>query len=58
MDRSQLQKLEKLGINTENTTIEIFEDLLNVAEYLNDLLELNEEERFRQELERIKKNTN
>lgn len=58
MDKLQLQKLKALGINTENTSIEIFEDLLAVAVHLNTLLELTEEDRFAAEIERVKQNTN
>lgn len=58
MDNQQIKKLKKLGIDTNRSTIDIFEDLINVAEYLHDMLEINEEERFRAELERLKKKTN
>jgi hypothetical protein len=38
MDKQQIQKLKRLGINTDKTTIEIFQDLINVASYLFDEL--------------------
>jgi hypothetical protein len=53
MDKKIIARLEKLGINTQNTTVEIFEDLLNIAEHLSDELEVTEEMRFKIELERL-----
>lgn len=58
MDKEQIKKLERLGINTNQPTIDIFDNLLNVAEHLYNLLEADEEERFKKELERIKKPSN
>jgi hypothetical protein len=58
MDKQQIQKLKKLGINTDNTTIEIFQDLINVAIYLYEELEIKEEDRFKVELFRLKKPSN
>jgi len=58
MDETQIQVLKKLGINTNNTTIDIVGDLVNVADYLYDQLEQTEMERFRSELKRIKNPTN
>jgi hypothetical protein len=58
MDETQIQILKKLGIDTNNTTIDIVCDLVNVAEYLYDQLEQTEIERFRAELKRIKNPTN
>lgn len=58
MDETQIQVLKKLGINTNNTTIDIVVDLVNVADYLYDQLEQTEMERFRAELKRIKNPTN
>lgn len=53
MDSSQIKTLKKLGIDTNKPTIEIFEDLLNVAEFLYEETEKTEIERFRRELERL-----
>ena len=58
MDSKLIARLKKLGINVENTTIEIFEDLLNIAEHLWEELEVKEEQRFKEELARLKKPTN
>jgi protein-tyrosine-phosphatase len=58
MDETQIQILKKLGININNTTIDIVCDLVNVADYLYDQLEQTEIERFRAELKRIKNPTN
>lgn len=58
MDKQLINRLKLLGINTDNTTIEIFEDLLNVAEHLWAETEVTEEMRFRQELQRLKQPTN
>lgn len=58
MDKQQIQKLKRLGINTDKTTIEIFQDLINVASHLFDELEVREEDRFKLELYRHKKPTN
>lgn len=59
MDSQQIQKLKKLGINTDRNTIDIFEDLINVAIYLYDELEIKEEYRLRIEINRVtKKSTN
>jgi len=58
MDKTQIYRLQKLGINTDNCTIDIFEDLLNIAEHLYEELEIREEDRFKLELFRLKKPTN
>lgn len=58
MDKQQIQKLKRLGIDTDNTTIEIFEDLINVAIHLFEELEMTEEDRFKIELYRHKNPTN
>lgn len=58
MDAEQIKILKKLGINTNNTTIEIFEDVINIANHLYDLLEQSEEDKFREELKRLKLPTN
>lgn len=58
MDKQQIQKLKRLGIETDNTTIEIFEDLINVATHLFEELEMREEDKFKLELYRHKKPSN
>ena len=58
MDKQQIYRLQKLGINTDNCTIDIFEDLLNIAEHLFEELEIREEDRFKTELYRLKNPTN
>jgi hypothetical protein len=58
MDKQQIQKLKKLGISTDKNTIDIFEDLINVAIYLYEELEIKEEDRFKVELFRLKKPSN
>lgn len=58
MEKTYITLLAKLGINHKNKESDILIDLLNVSEYLYDQLEEKEMERFRAELERIKKPTN
>lgn len=58
MDSQQILRLRRLGINTDNTTIEIFEDLINVATHLFEELEMREEDRFKLELYRHKNPSN
>lgn len=58
MDKEQLQKLEKLGINTNQTTIDIFANLLDLCEFLYDEAGIREEDRFKIELHRLKKPSN
>lgn len=58
MDKQQIEKLETLGIDCSQTTIDIFDNLLELAVHLNELLEMSEEERFAAELDRLKRNSN
>ncbi|HSE99920.1 MAG TPA: hypothetical protein VLA48_03405 [Nitrososphaeraceae archaeon] len=58
MDAKQLWQLEKLGVNLEQSTIDIFANVLDLAEYLYDELSIQEEDRLRIELNRLKKPTN
>jgi len=58
MDKKQLQQLVKLGVNTEQTTIDIFANVLDLAEFLYDELSIQEKDRFKIELYRLKKPTN
>jgi hypothetical protein len=59
MDKALIARLQKMGIDTDKNTIDIFEDLLNIAEHLWAELEVTEEQRFREQLERLtKKPTN
>ena len=53
MDKTQIYRLNKLGINTDKCTIDIFEDLLNIAEHLYEELEIREEDRMRIEINRL-----
>jgi len=56
MDKTQIYRLNKLGINTDKCTIDIFEDLLNIAEHLYEELEIREEDRMRIEINRLSRN--
>jgi hypothetical protein len=58
MDKQQILRLKRLGIDTDKNTIDIFEDLINVAIYLYEELEIKEEDRFKVELFRLKKPSN
>lgn len=58
MDAKQLWQLEKLGVNLEQSTIDIFANVLDLAEYLYDELSIKEEDRLRIELYRLRKPTN
>lgn len=58
MEKDSKLILKKLGINTQNSNREIFEDLLNLSEYLYDQLDRSEIDRFRAELKRLKQPTN
>ena len=58
MEKDWIVVLKKLGINPKNSSREILEDLLNVAEYLYEELEKSEIEKFRAELKRLKQPTN
>jgi hypothetical protein len=58
MDSQQILRLKRLGIDTDKNTIDIFEDLINVAIYLYEELEIKEEDRFKVELFRLKKPSN
>lgn len=53
MDKEQLQKLEKLGIDSTQCSIDIFSNLLEVATFLYDELSILEEDRMRIEINRL-----
>lgn len=55
MDKEQIKKLERLGIDTSQNTIDIFHNLLEVAIYFLDELEIKEEDRMRIEINRLSK---
>jgi hypothetical protein len=55
MDKHQEQQLIKLGINVEQSTIDIFANVLDLAEFLFDELEIKEEDRMRIEINRLSK---
>ena len=57
LDR-EIKTLKKLGIDTRKPIKEVLIDLINVSEFLWDKVEETEQDRFKQELERIKKPTN
>jgi len=58
MSSEDLYKLEALGIPTDTTSLEIFDNLLKVAYYLFQELERKEEDRFREALYAHKKGSN
>lgn len=58
MDKTQIYKLECLGIDTSQTTIDIFSNLLDLAEFLYDELSIQEEDRFKIQLYRLRQPTN
>lgn len=55
MDKEQIKKLERLGIDSSQCSIDIFENLLEVAIFLYDELEIREEDRMRVEINRLSK---
>jgi hypothetical protein len=52
------QRLKALGVDPDKQVIEIFEDLLNLTEFLYKELEKSEWDRFKKEINRLKKPTN
>ena len=55
MDESQIIKLKHLGIDTNQTTIDIFDNLLELAIFMYEELEIKEEDRMRIEINRVTK---
>ena len=51
-------RLRFLGVESNQPTVMVVEDLLNLAEYLYEKLEETERQRFQTELNRILKPTN
>lgn len=58
MDKQQILRLNLLGVNTNQTTIDIFEELLRIAEHLYEELSIVEEDRMRVNLYRLRQPTN
>lgn len=58
MDKQQILRLKLLGVNTNQTTIDIFEELLRIAEHLYEELSIAEEDRMRINLYRLRQPTN
>lgn len=58
MDTRQIRVLDKLGIDPSQNLDVIFENLLNLAEFLYDETEKSEEQRFQQEIRRLQHLTN
>lgn len=53
MDAKQLWQLEKLGISTDQSSIDIFSNLLELCTYLYEELEVKEEDRFKEQIYRL-----
>ena len=58
MTKAYKQRLKALGVDPDKQVIEIFEDLLNLTEFLYKELEKSEWDRFKKEINRLKKPTN
>ncbi len=59
MDNEQIRKLKHLGIDTNQCSLDIFDNLLELCTYLFEELEIKEEDRFKIDLYRLtKKATN
>lgn len=59
MDREQIKKLERLGIDTSQCSLDVFDNLLELCVWLYEELEVKEEDKFRYEIYRLtKKPTN
>jgi hypothetical protein len=58
MTPKQLYILEKLGLDINKPEEEIFESIINLADYLYKELEIDERERFMREIKRLKNPTN
>lgn len=52
MTPKQLNTLEKLGVDTSKSEEEILVDLINIAEWLHDELERDEQTRFLRDIRR------
>lgn len=53
MDKEQIQKLNKLGIDTNQSSIDIFSNLLELCIWLYEEVEIREEDRMRIEINRL-----
>jgi|GEM_PF-5489104 len=56
MDSEQIRKLKHLGIDVNQCSLDIFDNLLELCTYLFEELEIKEEDRFKYELFRLTKN--
>jgi hypothetical protein len=53
MDKQQILRLQLLGINTNQVSLHIFDDLLKLAEELYEELSIKEEDEFRRDVYRL-----
>lgn len=53
MDKEQIKKLERLGIDTSQNSIDIFHNLLELCIWLYEEVEIKEEDRMRIEINRL-----
>lgn len=58
MDKEQIKKLKDLGIDTTQCSVDIFDNLLELAVWLAEEVEQSELERFQKEINRVLKPTN
>lgn len=58
MTKEYQERLTRLGIDSNRPITVVFDNLLNLTEYLYKRLEEDEFDRFEKEIERIKKPTN
>jgi len=56
MDKEQIQKLNKLGIDTTQNSIDIFCNLLDLCVFFSEELEVREEDRMRHQIYLLSKN--
>jgi hypothetical protein len=53
MDKEQIKKLEKLGIDCSQNSVDIFHNLLELCIWLYEEVEIKEEDRMRSEIFRL-----
>lgn len=56
MDKQQIEKLEKLGIDCSQSSIDIFCNLLDLCVFFSEELEVREEDRMRHQIYLLSKN--
>lgn len=56
MDKTQIYKLERLGIDTSQCSIDIFANLLDLCEFLYDEASIKEEDRMKFDIYRLSRN--